>query len=87
MVLLTATPFQLDPKELHSLFGTILENGSGEYHKLLTRPPVSTFVRGMEAFFQGGGKPTGVEKRAAEKHLRQVVAQSRANQGSQILFD
>ena len=31
----------------------------------------------MDAFFQGGDKPTGVEKRAAEKHLRQVVARSR----------
>ena len=53
MILLTATPFQLDPKELHALFGTLLEKRRGDQHKLLTRPPVPQFVRGLESFFKG----------------------------------
>jgi hypothetical protein len=76
MLLLTATPFQLDPRELHALFGTILEHGRGDYHKLLTRPPVAEFVSGLKAFFEGGEKPTRSTKRAAEGHLRQIIARS-----------
>jgi hypothetical protein len=76
IILLTATPFQLDPKELHALFGTILEHRHGNYHKLLTRPPLAQFVRGLEAFFKGGPKPTRAQKVAAQNHLRQVVVRS-----------
>lgn len=76
MILLTATPFQLDPKELHALFGAVLDHRRSDCHKVLIRPPVKQFVRGLEAFFQGKERPTSSEKREAEDHLRQVVTRS-----------
>ncbi|MBI1901347.1 MAG: DEAD/DEAH box helicase [Planctomycetia bacterium] len=75
VILLTATPFQLDPKELHPLLGMIVDRKHSD-HKFLSRPPVSRFVRSMDRFFQGGDPPTKAEKNEAEGHICQIIARN-----------
>lgn len=76
-LLLTATPFQLEPRELHGLLHGVLDARHGE-HKVLARPPVRPFVAALRTFFEGGKAPGRREKREAEAILRQVIARSDA---------
>ncbi|MBI4475432.1 MAG: DEAD/DEAH box helicase [Acidobacteria bacterium] len=75
VLLLTATPFQLEPRELHQLFGTILDGRHGA-HRVLSRPPVREFVAGVAGFFEGGEPPGAAKKHAAEQSLRQALGRS-----------
>lgn len=76
-LLLTATPFQLEPRELHDLLHGVLDARHGE-HKVLARSPVRPFVAALRAFFDGGKPPERREKEQAEMILRQVIARSDA---------
>jgi hypothetical protein len=75
ILLLTATPFQLEPRQLHDLFRDILDTQHAE-HKVLARPPVKPFVDGLSRFFEGAEPPSRRVKREAERVLQQLVARS-----------
>ncbi len=75
ILLLTATPFQLEPRELHQLLGTILDGRHGA-HRVLSRPPVREFVASLARFFDGAEPPSSAIKSAAENHLRQALVRS-----------
>lgn len=75
-LLLTATPFQLEPRELHDLFGAILDSQHGA-HRVLSRPPVREYVSALTEFFQGVEPPARGLKTASENTLRQALVRSR----------
>jgi hypothetical protein len=74
-LLLTATPFQLEPRELHQIFGAILDGSHGA-HRVLSRPPVREFVAVLAEFFRGGKAPDRALKRGAEHTLSQALVRS-----------
>ena len=75
-ILLTATPFQLEPRELHELFESILDNRHRE-HRVLSRAPVREFVAALAEFFQGDGPaPARSLKTQAERVLSQAIART-----------
>lgn len=74
-LLLTATPFQLEPRELHQIFGAILDGRHGA-HRVLSRPPVREFVAALTEFFRGGDEPDRALKRGAERTLCQALVRS-----------
>lgn len=74
-LLLTATPFQLEPRELHQIFGAILDSSHGA-HRVLSRPPVREFVAALAEFFRGGKEPDRALKRRAERTLCQALVRS-----------
>ena len=74
-LLLTATPFQLDPRELHQLFGTILDHRHGG-NRVLSRPPVRGFIEALSGFFKGAEAPSAGLKRQVEFTLGQVIVRS-----------
>lgn len=75
MLLLTATPFQLEPREIHDLLRSVLDAHHGE-HKVLARAPVRPYVEALSRFFDGGAAPHVRQKKDAERVLRQVIARS-----------
>ncbi len=75
MLLLTATPFQLEPREIHDLLRSVLDAHHGE-HKVLARAPVRPYVEALSRFFDGGAAPLVRQKKDAERVLRQVIARS-----------
>ncbi len=75
ILLLTATPFQLDPKELHPLLGIIIDRTNND-HKVLSRGPVARFAKSLERFFHGGDPPARSEKKNAEEHLQQLIVRN-----------
>ncbi len=75
-LLLTATPFQLDPRELHQLMGAVLDRRHGEY-KVLSREPVRRFVEGLSQFFDGSEAPSASLKRQVEQTLGQAIVRSK----------
>jgi hypothetical protein len=85
IVLLTATPFQLDPKELHPLLATLLETRHGD-HKIMSRPPVVSFVKSLERFFETGNPPARADKTNAECHLRQVIVRNQVRNSGRRFF-
>jgi len=74
-LLLTATPFQLEPRELHQIFGAILDRSHGA-HRILSRPPVREFVAALAEFFRGGDTPPRALRRGTEHTLSQVLVRS-----------
>ncbi len=74
-LLLTATPFQLEPRELHQIFGAIIDGSHGA-HRVLSRPPVRDFVAALAEFFRGGDEPYRALKRGAERTLGQALVRS-----------
>ena len=74
-LLLTATPFQLDPRELHHLFGAILDHRHGE-NKILSKPPVRGFIEALLGFFKGAEAPSAGLKRQVEFTLGQAIVRS-----------
>lgn len=79
-LLLTATPFQLEPREVHQLFRAALEGHHGE-HKLLSRQPLRSFVAALSEFFKGGPRPSRASRRESETVLRQIVARNMPKNG------
>jgi hypothetical protein len=75
MLLLTATPFQLEPREIHDLLRSVLDAHHGE-HKVLARAPLRPYVEALSRFFEGGAAPLVRQKKEAERVLRQVIARS-----------
>ncbi len=71
-LLLTATPFQLEPREIHQIFGAIIDGSHGA-HRVLSRPPVREFVAALAEFFRGGEEPGRALKRGAERTLCQAL--------------
>lgn len=84
-ILLTATPFQLEPIELHKTFGTIMEKNKGAY-KVLYREPVSSFVEKVSRCFRcpsdvqchtcSDNQSNRTAKWGAENTLKQVMART-----------
>ena len=74
-LLLTATPFQLEPREIHQIFGAIIDGSHGA-HRVLSRPPVREFVAALAEFFRGGEEPGRALKRGAERTLCQALVRS-----------
>lgn len=80
LILLTATPFQLDPKELRQplRFLTNPQSGGHGWDLMKRNGSVMKFSEQMGAFFAGGKEPEQKdEKRAAQAQLRQLVARNR----------
>lgn len=75
-LLLTATPFQLSPQELHGLTHRLVKS-DGRIHKLLSHGPVKAFSESVVAAFGGAGRPSKDLRLAAEGVLRQLIASSR----------
>ena len=74
-ILLTATPFQLEPRELHELFESILDSRHRE-HRVLSRAPVREFVAALAEFFNDGPPPDRSLKVEAERILGQAIVRS-----------
>lgn len=76
-LLLTATPFQLEPHEFHEMFKAIL-NSTHKQHKLLLRKPIVDYVRQLDEHFKDSSneKPTRDLRQKAEAALRQLVART-----------
>jgi hypothetical protein len=74
-ILLTATPFQLEPRELHELFRSILDSRHRE-HRVLSRAPVREFVAALAEFFNDGAQPDRSLKTEAERVLHQAIVRS-----------
>lgn len=73
-LLLTATPFQLDPGQCHSLTKNLLKRG----HKVLKQPDVANYIEQLSQVFESpekpGPKPKSVD--AASNILRKLAARS-----------
>lgn len=79
IMLLSATPFQLSPPELHHLLEHLVDHRVHRTaHQVIGRPPVRPFVTHLEAFFQGNGnaKDAKVYRQEAQLHLRQIVVRN-----------
>jgi len=76
ILLLTATPFQLDMTELHGLTKHLVE-GKAPAHKVLKRGAVRDYAEAADRAFEGGVAPTSAERSNAEAVLRQLVASSK----------
>ncbi|MGA2261102.1 MAG: helicase-related protein [Acidobacteriota bacterium] len=75
-ILLTATPFQLEPIELHRTFGTMMDKNKGAY-KVLYRQPVKGFVEEVSRHFtQTSDQLDLSSKRGTEKTLRQLMTRT-----------
>ncbi len=74
-LLLTATPFQLEPREIHQVLDAVLFKSYGA-HRVMSRPPVRDFAAALKQFFEGGEPPGTRLKRDAEATLRQVIVRS-----------
>lgn len=76
-LLLTATPFQLEPREMHSLLGNAVTHRE---ERLFDKKPLSEFVGDLRAFFENDRASRRVPacklKDACEKTLRQLVARN-----------
>jgi len=86
LLLLTATPFQLDPSELHDLFGQVLSvgpRGGRHTEHMVLRPKrkVGKFVERLKNFFgdRDAGPPSRGEKRDAEEVLHQLMVRNKSN--------
>ena len=73
-LLLTATPFQLEPRQWNILARNLLKRG----HKVLNQPDVASYIEQLTQVFESpenpGPKPKSVE--AASKILRKLAARS-----------
>ena len=73
-LLLTAAPFQLEPRQCNSLAKNLLKRG----HKVLNQPEVASYIEQIAQVFESpqnpGPKPKSVE--AASKVLRKLAARN-----------
>lgn len=83
-LLLSATPFQLDPTELHLLTEHMLQQAKS--HRILYRGEVREYVKATERWFEGGEPPTRRQRRDAERVLGQLVARSQVSDGRRRHF-
>lgn len=74
-LLLSATPFQLEPRELHDLTRPIIHGSRS--HKVLQLPSVRALLTGLDRHFEGAPAPDRASLRQASRTLRQVAARSR----------
>ena len=72
-LLLTATPFQLEPREWDRLTHLLVKRA-----RVLKSSEIKTYIEAVADRFKDSGNlgPTGIEKRDAEKVLKRVVART-----------
>jgi SNF2-related domain/Helicase conserved C-terminal domain len=78
-LLLTATPFQLEPHEIHEILRGLLKPKphKARTFQILRYEPVKSYVRALDNFFKGHtGPPSKEERMSVESTLKQLIART-----------